>query len=169
MKKFIVILCFLTLSLNLFAFEFLGVEIAGNVEEVADKLAEKGFNRKIGIIQEGPNKGKSEVMKLEDALFLEGEFGKEKALLILRMPNEDEIVNSLFLSFTTSTFFEAIDDWESISKELIKQYGEPTYKLDLRGSDEEYILLNIWEFRDYEINMHIPSNKPIILISIHPI
>lgn len=41
MKKLILLLGFMYFCLNLYAFEFMGVEFCGNVETVADKFAEK--------------------------------------------------------------------------------------------------------------------------------
>lgn len=57
MKKLILLLGFMYFCLNLYAFEFMGFEFCGNVETVADKFAEKGFYRIMGVVQEGPEKG----------------------------------------------------------------------------------------------------------------
>lgn len=169
MKRLVLILGFLAVFVNIFAFSFMGVDIEGDVEVVADNLASKGFVRKIGTVQTGPDKGKREVMKTEDTLFLEGKYEGNDATLLLRFPKKDDIVSELYLSIEKPSFSEILSVWKKVSNGLEEKYGTPDIDadvIDFPNSNSKFI--KQWEFKDVTICLDMPKKGYEVLFSIAP-
>ncbi len=169
MKRLLLLSGLLAVCLNLFAIEFLGVELSGNVEEVADKFAEKGFTRLMGTIQEGPDKGKPAVVQTEDFLFLEGKFAGEDARIILRTENQDNLVTGIFLDIIKPSFGNLYPNiWKRISENLIKDYGQPdvTYNslTDTVSVDSDGIIfLKYWKKAEGVIRLILEDTNTILI------
>lgn len=160
------------LTFNVYAFKFMDVEISGNVEIVADKLAEKGFTRKTETIQEGPDKGLKAIVKTEDILLLEGQYLGNDALLVLRTPKKDEMVSGIYLNVVKQDPIELLEAWGEISDSLIEKDGLPDFDFDWRKHPEmksEVLLLKRWEFKDVVISISVFENKNEILLTISQI
>lgn len=177
MKKLILfIMGFVSCYFNLYAFEFMGVEFYGNVETVADKYAEKGFYRTIGIVQEGPNKGKKEIVKLDEWMLLRGTFLGKEADLMLNMENKDDIVTGFALTIKNMNNKELFKLFLDASEFFIKQYGYPiaayNYMDSLTeqekvfwGEDIEYDrFIRVWKIENEYLSLSIPIDENMIEI-----
>ncbi len=169
MKRLLLVFGLLAACLNLFAIDFLGVELSGNVEDVADKFAEKGFTRVMGTIQEGPDKGKPAVVQTEEFLILEGKFAGGNTKTILHTENRDGLVTKVSMRISKSSFENLYPSiWEKASEQLIKDYGQPdiTYNALTDASpinNSGTILLKYWEKKDGNICLKFDEDNSIFI------
>lgn len=117
----------MTLYMNIFAFKFMDVEIAGNVEDVADKLADKGFYRAKGIAKKGSKKGKEEVVKLDNLMLLKGSLFGSEAEMMLYMKNKDDIVTGFSIDFDNLSQEELEVLYIKLFNFFKEEYGMPSF------------------------------------------
>lgn len=168
MKRLLLVFGLMAVWFNLLAIDFMGVKLSGNVEEVADNFAEKGFTRRMGVIQEGPDKGTPAVWKTEEMLMLDGKFEGEKASLMLQTENCDELVTAIDLTIKNSSFNELYTIWRRVANTLIKMYGSPDVNynslIDQRSSgDSDTIFLKYWEKEDAKVYLNFLKDNSIYL------